>query len=120
MTWDEYRRRGAALDAVLAYAASNPGADLPFTEMPALLALFGDRRGLVLALQHRWSQLLWARLSTDMRTSTAHGLKGSALHSVQVWRECADANRVLRRLLDRHLPEFGDAAQERQEVLTRV
>ena len=36
---------------------------------------------------------------------------------MQVWRECADANRVLRRLLDRHLPEFGDAAQERVEHL---
>jgi hypothetical protein len=114
MTWDEHRRRSSALDAVVAYSASNPDADLPFTEMPALLALFGDRRGLVLALQHRWSQLLWARLSAGMRTST---LKGSALHSVQVWRECADANRVLRRLLDRHLPEFGDAAQERLESL---
>ncbi len=112
MTWDEHRRRSAALDAVLAYAAVNPAADLPFAEMPGLLALFGDRRGLVLALQHRWSQLLWARLSADMRTG---GLKESAPHSVQVWRECAAANRVLRRLLDRHLPEFGDAAQERVE-----
>jgi hypothetical protein len=117
MTWDEHRRRSAALDAVLAYAASNPDADLPFTEMPALLALFGDRRGLVLALQHRWSQLLWARLTADMRTSTANRLKGTALQSVQVWRECADANRMLRRLLDRHLPEFGDAAHERLESL---
>ncbi|HZZ97403.1 MAG TPA: hypothetical protein VFE19_10315 [Jatrophihabitantaceae bacterium] len=110
MTWDEHRRRSAALDAVLAYAAANPAADLPMTELPALLALFGDRRGLVLALQHRWSQLLWARLS-------ASTVQGGALHSVQVWRECAAANRVLRRLLDRHLPEFGDAAQERLDEL---
>ena len=114
MTWDEHRRRAAALDAVLAHAAANPTADLPLTEMPGLLALFGDRRGLVLALQHRWSQLLWARLSADLSTSS---LKESSLHSVQAWRECAEANRVLRRLLDRHLPEFGDAAQERIERL---
>jgi Ser/Thr protein kinase RdoA (MazF antagonist) len=110
MTWDEHRRRNAALDAVLAYAAEQPLADLPLAELPGLVALFGDRRGLVLALQNRWAQLLWLRLSVGERNE-------GALHSAQVWRECAAANPVLRRLLDRHLPELGDASMERYEVL---
>ena len=113
MTWDEHRRRNAALDAVVLFAATYPDADLPLAEMPGLVALFGDRRGLVLALQHRWSQELWLRIQAlDSRSTT---LKEGATHSVRAWQECAAANRVLRRLLDRHLPEFGDAAQERVE-----
>jgi hypothetical protein len=115
MTWDEHRRRNAALDAVVLFAATYPEADLPFAEMPGLVVLFGDRRGLVLALQRRWSQLLWARISSLSRVATP---KESALHSAQAWRECAAANRVLRRLLDRHLLEFGDTAQERHEELS--
>jgi hypothetical protein len=110
MTWDEHRRRNTALDAVLAYAAEHPGSDLPMTELPGLLAVFGDRRGLVLALQNRWAQQLWLRLSTGIQNE-------SALRSAQMWRECAAANPVLRRLLDRHLPALGDASMERYEVL---
>jgi hypothetical protein len=118
MTWDEHRRRNAALDAVLLYAATYPDSDLPLAEMPGLALLFGDRRGLVLALQHRWSQELWMRIQARSLASRAATLKEGTLHSTQTWRECADANRVLRRLLDRHLPEFGDAAQERHEALS--
>jgi hypothetical protein len=110
MTWDEHRRRNAALDAVLAYAAEHPTADLPLTELPGLLAAFGDRRGLVIALQNRWAQQLWLRLSAGVGNE-------SALHSAQMWRECAAANPVLRRLLDRHLPGLGDASMERYEAL---
>ncbi len=113
MTWDDHRRRRAALDAVLLFAKTYPDADLPLAEMPGLLVLFGDRRGLVLALQHRWSQQLWVHIQAmDARSSS---LKEGAAHSVRAWRECAFANPTLRRLLDRHLPEFGDAAQERLE-----
>jgi hypothetical protein len=113
MTWDEHRRRNAALDAVLLFAATYPEADLPFAEMPGLAGLFGDRRGLVLALQHRWSQELWVRIQAyGSRNAT---LKEGATHSLRAWQECSSANRVLRRLLDRHLPEFGDAADERME-----
>jgi hypothetical protein len=118
MTWDEHRRRNAALDAVLLFAATYPDADLPLAEMPGLATLFGDRRGLVLALQHRWSRELWVRIQARSLDSRAATKKETALHSAQAWRECATANRVLRRLLDRHLPEFGDAALERHEDLS--
>jgi hypothetical protein len=115
MTWDDHRRRNAALDAVLLFAKTYPDADLPLTEMPGLLALFGDRRGLVLALQHRWSQQLWVRIQAMSLMARTPTMKETALQSAQAWRDCATANPALRRLLDRHLPEFGDAAQERVE-----
>jgi hypothetical protein len=113
MTWDQHSRRRAALDAVLDFAAAHPEADLPFAQLPGLYAIFGDRRGLLVALQARWSQALWARiemLSVDSR-------RDAAVLSVQAWRECAALNPVLRRLLDRHLADCGDAALERHEEL---
>ena len=55
------------------------------------------------------------RLRIQTLDAPSLSLKDGATCSVRAWQECASANRVLRRLLDRHLPEFGDAAQERVE-----
>ncbi len=107
MAWDEHRRRNAALDAVLAYTAANPRADLPFAQLPGLTALFGDARGLLLAAQQRWSQLMTARVQQSAWSASRPGAA-----RLRAWRECAAAEPVLRHLLDRHLPQLGDAAME--------
>jgi hypothetical protein len=112
MAWDEQRRRNAALDAVLAYTAAHPKAELPFAEMPGLIGLFGDARGLLLAAQERWNQLFSARM-----TQLAWSSPRPSGVRVRAWRECAAAEPVLRYLLDRHLPRLGDAALERVEML---
>jgi hypothetical protein len=118
MTWDEHRRRRAALTLVLDHAAAHPGAGLPYAELPEVSNAFGDRSDLVLALQYRWSQALWSRielLSTNIRQpSDAEAL------ARQAWSQCAAEHATLRRLLDAHLGECGrsvDLVREREQDL---
>jgi len=118
MSWDDHKKRRAALTAVLDYAEAHPASGLPYAEVPGVQAAFGDRSDLILALQYKWSQALWSRielLSAQMRQPC------DASHlAQQAWNECASANATLRRLLDGHLSECGrsvSAVRRREQDL---
>jgi hypothetical protein len=117
MTWADQHRRRAAVNAVLDYARRHPTAGLPYDTVPAAKQEFADRRQLLLALQHDWSQALWARieqLSLAVRGPALTDAKGLAR---QAWRECAIANPVLRRLLDEGQALLGTATRREQDLL---
>ena len=118
MSWDEHKKRRAALKSVLDYADANPTCTLPYAELRNVRAVFADRSDLLLALQYQWSQALWSRielLSLEVRRPS-----DAAALARMAWVQCAQANPSLRRLLDAHLDECGrsiDAVREREQDL---
>lgn len=118
MSWDEHKRRRAALKALLEYAEAEPTNGLPYAELDEVRAAFPDRSDVILALQYQWSQALWSRielLSMDVRQPS-----DAATLARLAWGQCALANPTLRRLLDAHLGECGrsiDAVREREQDL---
>jgi hypothetical protein len=116
MGWDEHNRRRAAIKAVLGYAEQNPAAGLPYEALPAAHAVFRDRRDLVLALQHDWSQALWARIEL-LSLNTKSAPKDAADLARQAWAETAAKHPVLRRLLDEHRDDLGLAVTREDDLM---
>jgi hypothetical protein len=112
MGWDDFTRRRKAILAVLDYAATRPGSGLPFTEVPDVPKVFADRYELVLALQYKWRQALWSRLELLSLDGAKAGFVEAKDLVRRAWDECAEAEPVLRRLLDAASTEFGDILQK--------
>jgi hypothetical protein len=119
MSWDEHKRRRAAIKAVLAHAEQHPRAGLPYDVLPEAQANFGSRRELLLALQYDWSQALWARvelLSLEVRKYAKLSDAGELARAA--WAECAARHPVLRRLLDEHRDELAPFRQRENELIS--
>lgn len=84
MSWNDFRARRAVLEEILARADADPVAALRFDEVPCALELFGSGDNVLLALQHRWSNHLAARLDQAVDD-------GTPLNAA--WRELAWNNR---------------------------
>ncbi len=111
MGWDEHVQRRAAITTVIDHAEQNPAAGLPYEDLPAVQAVFRDRRELVLALQYDWTQALWGRielLSLDNGRASA-GLADARDLAERAWADCTAKHPVLRRLLDDYRDELGPA-----------
>lgn len=100
MSWTDYYRRRDATNAVLAYAATDPGGGLPFAEVPGVAEIFGTPSELLLALHYRWLQ----RLTGHVEVALAEADRDPDADRLDVvagaWRTAAVRNPVLRRLLD--------------------
>ncbi|ANZ35135.1 hypothetical protein BBK82_02665 [Lentzea guizhouensis] len=91
MTWANHYRRRDALDAVLHDARRDPSA--PLIVDPDVFSSLDE---LLLALQHRWTNKLTARMETA-------ALDGP-VDEERVTAELAADEPVLRAVLDAHLP----------------
>ena len=110
MGWDSYYRRRDAIDAVLAAAATDSEAGLPFSELPEVAEAFESREDVALALQYKWSQLLNGRINLALADTDYHD--GDPVEAVsKAWRATAADNPVLRRLLDTYAEEAGPEFQ---------
>ncbi|EWM12785.1 hypothetical protein KUTG_03089 [Kutzneria sp. 744] len=93
MSWNDYYRRRDVIDAVLA----NPGTiEEAFTQVPDAAAVFADTDELLLALDHKWTRALTARIGLAL--SDAEGDRVDAVSAA--WRRAVAENPTLRRLLD--------------------
>ncbi|MEN0139494.1 MAG: hypothetical protein AAGC80_30380 [Rhodococcus sp. (in: high G+C Gram-positive bacteria)] len=111
MSWNDFRARRAVLDEILARADADPVAALRFDEVSGALRLFGSADNILLALQHRWSNHLAARLDQAVED-------GTPLNAA--WRELAWEQPALRALLDaaaaRSLPLRGAQRDEQRMI----
>ncbi|NIH87836.1 hypothetical protein [Amycolatopsis granulosa] len=72
MSWNDFYRRRDILDAVLTAAARDPRGPLPFDEIPGAAETFGSRENLMLALHHKWTQLLSGHLRAEEAEDDDH------------------------------------------------
>ncbi|QSE85355.1 hypothetical protein [Rhodococcus koreensis] len=91
MSWNDFRARRAVLEEVLARAHVDPAVALRFDEVPGAIQLFGSADNILLALQHRWSNHLAARLDQAVEDGTPVNA---------AWRALASEQPALRALLD--------------------
>ncbi|MFI9388773.1 hypothetical protein [Kutzneria sp. NPDC052558] len=93
MSWNDYYRRRDVIDAVLATAGPIEEA---FTQVPDAAAVFADTDELLLALDHKWTRALTARIGLAL--SDTEGDRVDAVSAA--WRRAVAENPALRRLLD--------------------
>ncbi|SFQ37755.1 hypothetical protein SAMN05421810_106354 [Amycolatopsis arida] len=66
MSWSDFYRRRDVMAEVLRRARHDPAGPLPFAEVPGAVETFGTPESLLLALQHRWTQLLSGQLRAEV------------------------------------------------------
>jgi hypothetical protein len=93
MSWNDYYRRRDVIDAVL--ASRGPIEEI-FTQVPDAAAVFADTDELLLALDHKWTRALTARIGLAL--SDAEGDRVDAVSTA--WRQAVAENPALRRILD--------------------
>jgi hypothetical protein len=107
MSWTDFYQRRDAIDLVLRQARRNPGAGLPFAELPEIHGLFDSPEELALALHYKWSQLLLGRLGVAL-LDTERNADADALEAVtSAWRRTAAEAPALRELLDGYVSDAG-------------
>ena len=111
MSWNDYYRRRDVIDAVLA----NPGPiDEVFDRIPEAATVFADTDELLLALDHKWTRALTARIGLAL--SDAEGDRVDAVSAA--WRRTAAENPSLRRILDENTGGvLTDAAAREHRML---
>jgi hypothetical protein len=112
MSWNDYYRRRDVIDAVLA----SPGPiEETFTRVPDAAAVFADTDELLLALDHKWTQRLTARIGLALSDNT----EGDRVDAVSAaWRQTVAENGALRRLLDENSGGvLADAAAREHRML---
>jgi AcrR family transcriptional regulator len=112
MSWNDFYRRRAAMNAVLAQVERDPDGPLPFEDIPQVTEEFANREELLLAMQHRWMQLLTGKVAIALDEAEHDPLADGVEAVAAGWRELAAQEPVLRRLLDRHGAQAGDALRE--------
>jgi hypothetical protein len=112
MSWSDFHRRREAMNAVLRQAEHDPDGPLPFEDMPQVTEEFANREELLLAMQHRWTQLLTGKVAVTL-DEAEHDPHVDGVEAVaHGWRELAEQEPVLRRVLDVHGAHAGDALRE--------
>ncbi|MCG8916863.1 hypothetical protein L6E12_13785 [Actinokineospora sp. PR83] len=117
MSWNDYYRRQAALDAVLAHVRHNPEGPLSTADVPLAAEVFTDTDELLLALHHRWMRRLTGRLEV----AAAEADRDPSLDRVEAasaaWRAAAEESSVLHRLLEAHDTEALRPVREAEQRL---
>jgi hypothetical protein len=110
MGWNDYYRRRDVIDAVLAV----PGTiDQIFARVPDAAAVFADTGELLLALDHKWTQQLTARIGLAL--SDAEGDRVDAVAAA--WRQAVAENAALRRILDENAAALPEATAREHRML---
>ncbi|MFC0539990.1 hypothetical protein [Kutzneria chonburiensis] len=93
MSWNDYYRRRDVIDAVLATTGTIEAA---FTQVPDAAAVFADTDELLLALDHKWTRALTARIGLALSDTERDRVDAVSA----AWRRAVADNPALRRLLD--------------------
>lgn len=120
MSWNDFHRRREAMNAALAQAERDPDGPLPFEDIPQVTAEFADPEELLLAMQHKWTQLLTGKVGVALDEAEHDPHVDGVEAVVNSWRELAEQEPVLRRVLDRHGATAGDAMREAVEREQRL
>ena len=111
MSWNDYYRRRDVIDAVLATAGPIEEA---FTRVPDAAAVFATTDDLLLALDHKWTRALTARIGLAL--SDTEGDRVDAVSAA--WRQAVTENPALRRILDENSGGvLADAAAREHRML---
>ena len=111
MSWNDYYRRRDVIDAVLASTGTIEDA---FTQAPDAAAVFAGTDELLLALDHKWTQQLTARIGLAL--SDTEGDRVDAVSAA--WRRAVADSPTLRRLLDENSNGvLADAAAREHRML---
>jgi hypothetical protein len=112
MSWNDFYRRRDALETVLRLARRNPEGDLPFTEIAGAGELFGTERDLLLALHHKWTQVLSGYLRAESacpdeaRANAAEPETDRVGAVARAWSRAVRDHETLRAVLDAHVDEY--------------
>jgi hypothetical protein len=97
MSWSDFYRRRDIIETVLRAARNAPDGPLPFDDVPGARDTFGSEENLLLALNHKWTQVLSGHLRAATVGDTDH------VEAVtRAWRKAVDGHAVLRAVLDAH------------------
>ena len=111
MSWNDYYRRRDVIDAVL--ASRGPIEEI-FTQVPDAAAVFATTDDLLLALDHKWTRALTARIGLAL--SDTEGDRVDAVSAA--WRQAVTENPALRRILDENSGGvLADAAAREHRML---
>jgi hypothetical protein len=109
MSWNDFYRRRDVMNAVLRQARRNPQGELPFAEVAGARELFGTKQDLLLALHHKWTQLLCGYLRAESACpddTLAGDRENDQIDAVSsAWQKAAKKHETLRTVLDAHLGE---------------
>jgi len=116
MSWNDYYRRRDVIDAVLATRGTIEDA---FTQAPDAAAVFADTNELLLALDHKWTRALTARIGLALSDQVSADTDGDRVDAVSAaWRRAVAENPTLRRLLDENSNGvLADAAAREHRML---
>ncbi|MFC7450420.1 hypothetical protein [Rhodococcus daqingensis] len=95
MSWSDFHARTAIITTVLERAAADAQSPLLFANLPDVGRLFGGIDGLILALQHRWTNHFAAKLDQAIEDGNPPSM---------AWDELAAEQPALRAVLDAHGP----------------
>ncbi|WP_020670019.1 hypothetical protein [Amycolatopsis nigrescens] len=120
MGWPEFHRRQDIIQAVLRQARRGPRDPLPFAGVPGAVEMFGTEQDLLLALQHKWGQLLGGYL----RAAVGDHVGGDADENADLvgevsraWQAASREHETLRAVLDAHHERFPVVAEQRRAEL---
>jgi hypothetical protein len=115
MSWDDYRRRRAAIKLVLEHATARPDDDLAYEGFAEVNSEFRSRNELVLALQYDWSQALWAQIEL-LTLDTSNGPQDANEVCRQAWQATTALRPTLRGDPSRNFQAFiGNWERERAQ-----
>ncbi|MBV9846195.1 MAG: hypothetical protein JOZ47_14155 [Kutzneria sp.] len=119
MSWHDFHRRREVIDAVLAQADPDPTGTTPIDTLldrvPGGREVFADGARLLLALHHKWIQLLVGRIGLALCTvdTLPDGNRVEAVAAA--WRRTAREHESLRRLLDANAGDISPVASTASE-----
>jgi hypothetical protein len=123
VSWTDHHRRRKALDTVLARAAADPAAPLTAAgpDGADVSDVFADAEELLLALHYKWMQQLTGRVGVAL-AEAERAPDGDRADAVgRAWLATAQAQPVLRAVLDAHLdttrPALRAAAEREQRMV---
>lgn len=90
MSWEETHRRWNAIREITSAIENDPTGELPWCDEYA--EIFGDRDGLVHALEYRWTLMVQAQLDPELPDAVL----------AETFRDLTVRNAGLLRVLDRH------------------
>ncbi|MFD2418615.1 hypothetical protein [Amycolatopsis pigmentata] len=115
MTWTDFYRRRDILDAVLREVRREPDGPLPFDSVPGARDTFGSEENLLLALHHKWTQVLSGHLRAETVGDPDH------VDAVtRAWRRASESHPTLRAVLDAHVeghPALRSLREAEQRML---
>ena len=100
MTWNDFYHRRDIINSVIENAKADPDGRLPFAEIPSARREFASEQDLLLALHHKWSQLLTGQLRTEL-SGARDGEHSDAV--TRAWHATEREHPVLRALIAANL-----------------